>query len=78
LRGVASWNWSTHCGFWSKRNVPKSVGCISFSFDNYFPVFYDVDVVLGEESDAVVVTELRVPWRSSKKMADLRLFGKGG
>ncbi len=48
----------TRLGFGRKRNVPNSVGCISFSFDNYFPVFNDVDVVLGEESDAAVVTEL--------------------
>jgi hypothetical protein len=54
LRGAGG----TCLGFGRKRNVPKSVGCISFSFDNYFPVFNDIDVVFGEESDAVVVTEL--------------------
>ena len=44
--------------FGRKWNVPKSVGCVSCSFDNDLPVFDDVHVVLGKKSNAVVVTEL--------------------
>jgi hypothetical protein len=45
-------------GFGGERDVPKAVGCVSFSFYYDLPVFDDVDVVFGEKGDAVVVTEL--------------------
>jgi hypothetical protein len=45
-------------GFGGEWDVPKSVGCVSLSFYDDFPVFDDVDVVFGEKGNTVVVTEL--------------------
>jgi hypothetical protein len=72
----------TCLGFGGEWDVPKSVGCVSLSFDDDFPVFEYVDVVFGEKGDTVVVTELadgnEGPLKVVEDVADLCLFGKGG
>jgi hypothetical protein len=45
-------------GFGGEWDIPKSVGCVSFSFDDDLPVFDYVEVVFGEEGDPVVFAEL--------------------
>jgi hypothetical protein len=62
LRGAGG----TRLGFGRKRNVPKSVGSIYFSFDNYFPVFNGRRGTWRREQRSHR-HRVRDPWRSSKK-----------
>jgi hypothetical protein len=48
----------TCLGFGGKWDVPNSLGCVSLSLYDDLPVFDYVNVVFGEEGDAVVITEL--------------------
>ena len=44
--------------FGCQRDVPKSVGTISFSDDDRVTIFVNFDIVFCEESGAVVVAQL--------------------
>ena len=52
-----------HCsgrgsGFGSERNIPQTVGIVSFANNDNYAVLVNVDINFCKESDAVVVTYL--------------------
>jgi len=38
--------------------MPQSTSFVSFALDEYLPLFYNLNIVLGENCDAIIVTQL--------------------
>ena len=44
--------------WFTQRDMPKSIGLISVSFDDHRAIFHDAKVIFRENSHTIVVTEL--------------------
>jgi len=39
-------------------HLPQSTNFVSFAMDEYLPLFYNLNIVLGENCNAIIVTQL--------------------